>query len=83
MIPVLGFATLSKFDMAQRLLDSIDYPVQNLIIVDNSGSRAFEPKVNEFVKNLWVLQMPTGLGANGLEPNHKVNPSFSLLGDTK
>lgn len=65
MIPVLGFATLSKFDMAQRLLDSIDYPVENLIIVDNSGSKTFEPKVNEFVKNLWLLQMPTGLGANG------------------
>jgi hypothetical protein len=37
-IPVLGFATLSKFDMAQRLLDSIDYPVEHLVIVDNSGS---------------------------------------------
>ena len=65
MIPVLGFATLSKFDMAQRLLDSIDYPVEHLVIVDNSGKRKFKPKVNEFVKNTWLLQMPHGLGANG------------------
>jgi GT2 family glycosyltransferase len=65
MIPVLGFATLSKFDMAQRLLDSIDYPVKHLVIVDNSGKRKFKPKVNKFVKNVWMLQMPTGLGANG------------------
>ena len=66
MIPVLGFATVSRFDLAQRLLDSIDYPVENLVIVDNSGKREFEPLVNPFlVKNLWVLQLPHGLGANG------------------
>ena len=65
MIPVLGFATLSKFDMAQRLIDSIDYPVEHLVIVDNSGKKEFEPKVNEHVKNLWLLQVPHGLGANG------------------
>lgn len=66
MIPVLGFATLTQFDKAQRLLDSIDYPVEHLVIVDNSGKREFEPFVNwEFVRNTWLLQMPTGLGANG------------------
>jgi GT2 family glycosyltransferase len=51
--------------MAQRLLDSIDYPVETLIIVDNSGKREFVPKVNDFVNNLWVIQVPHGLGANG------------------
>ena len=51
--------------MAQRLLDSIDYPVENLVIVDNSGKKQFEPKVNDFVKNTWLLQVPHGLGANG------------------
>lgn len=65
MIPVLGFATLSKFEMAQRLLDSIDYPVDNLVIVDNSGKRKFKPQVNNFVKNTWLIQVPYGLGANG------------------
>ena len=65
MIPVLGFATLTRFDMAQRLLDSIDYPVEHLVIVDNSGKREFSPRVNDFVKNTWLLQVPHGLGANG------------------
>lgn len=64
-IPVLGFATLTRFDMAQRLLDSIDYPVEHLVIVDNSGKREFSPRVNDFVKNTWLLQVPHGLGANG------------------
>jgi GT2 family glycosyltransferase len=64
-IPVLGFATLSRFDMAQRLLDSIDYSVEHLVIVDNSGKKQFQPQVNEHVKNVWLLQVPHGLGANG------------------
>lgn len=65
MIPVLGFATLSKFDMAQRLLDSIDYPVERLVIVDNSGKREWEPRPNHNIKDLWLIQVPHGLGANG------------------
>lgn len=65
MIPVLGFATLTRFDMAQRLLDSIDYPVEKVVIVDNSGKKSWIPEVNEFVKEVWTLRPPHGLGANG------------------
>lgn len=66
LIPVLGFATLSKFDYAQRLLDSIDYPIEHLLIVDNSGKKKFEPNINnDLVKNHWIIQVPYGLGANG------------------
>lgn len=65
LIPVLGFATLSRFDLAQRLLDSIDYPVDNLVIVDNSGKKEFAPRIPELVNKAWILQVPHGLGANG------------------
>ena len=66
MIPVLGFATLTKFDLAQRLLDSIDYPVNHLIIVNNSGTKSWQPEISkEFVRNLWHIEVPHGLGANG------------------
>ncbi len=65
MIPVLGFATLSRFDMAQRLIDSIDYPVEHLVIVDNSGTKVFEPKLSNNIRNLWLIRVPSGLGANG------------------
>jgi GT2 family glycosyltransferase len=64
-IPVLGFATLSRFDMAQRLLDSIDHPVEHLVIVDNSGKKEFQPNVPDHVKNTWLIRVPHGLGANG------------------
>jgi GT2 family glycosyltransferase len=66
MIPVLGFATLSRFDLAQRLIDSIDYPVEHLVIVNNSGTKSWEPTVSkEFVRNVWHIEVPYGLGANG------------------
>ncbi len=65
MIPVLGFATYSQFDLANRLLDSIDYPVEHLVIVDNSGTQTWEPKQPERVKNLWLLRVPFGLGLVG------------------
>ena len=65
MIPVLGFLTYSRFDLADRLLASIDYPVENLVIVDNSGKREYIPVKPELVKNLWFIQLPHGLGYGG------------------
>jgi GT2 family glycosyltransferase len=64
-IPVLGFLTYSRFDLADRLLASIDYPVEHLVIVDNSGKREFQPVKPEQVKNLWLIQVPFGLGYSG------------------
>lgn len=62
MIPVLAFPTYARHDLAQRMIDSIDYPVEHLVIVDNSGKREFEPVKPEIVKNLWLIQLPFGLG---------------------
>lgn len=65
MIPVLGFLTYSRFDLADRLLESIDHPVEHLVIVDNSGKRQFNPVKPDLVKNLWLIQLPHGLGYGG------------------
>ena len=65
MIPVLGFATLKRFDLAERLLRSIDYPVEHLVIVDNSGSQSWNPVKPDLVTNLWVIRVPFGLGLVG------------------
>jgi len=35
-IPLLGVPILNRFDLLERLLDSLDYPVDTLAIVDNS-----------------------------------------------
>lgn len=65
MIPVLGFCTLKRFDLAERLLASIDYPVENLVIVDNSGTQSWTPVKPASVKKMWVIQVPCGLGLVG------------------
>lgn len=65
MIPVLGFATLKRFDLADRLLRSIDYPVEHLVIVDNSGTQEWIPVKPDLVRNMWLLRIPFGLGLVG------------------
>ena len=64
-IPVLGFATLKRFDLAEELLRSIDYPVEHLVIVDNSGTNQWQPNKPDKVKNLWMIRVPFGLGLVG------------------
>jgi hypothetical protein len=44
------------------MIDSIDYPVEHLVIVDNSGKREFNPVKPDIVKNLWLIQVPFGVG---------------------
>jgi GT2 family glycosyltransferase len=51
--------------MADRLLASIDYPIEHLVIVDNSGRREYQPVKPELVNNLWFIQLPYGLGYGG------------------
>lgn len=65
MIPVLGFATLKRFDLAERLLESIDYPVEHLVIVNNSGTHEWQPVKPDTVKHLWHIEVPFGLGLVG------------------
>lgn len=65
MIPVIGFATVNRFDLADRLVKSIDYPVEHLVIIDNSGTGTYQPPENDNVTNVWVLPIPFGLGLVG------------------
>jgi GT2 family glycosyltransferase len=65
MIPVLGMLTYSRFELADRLLASIDYPIEDLVIVDNSGKQQYVPVKPEMVKRMWLIQVPYGLGYGG------------------
>jgi len=65
MIPVLGMLTYSRFELADRLLASIDYPVEDLVIIDNSGKQQYLPVKPELVKRMWLIQVPYGLGYGG------------------
>ncbi len=65
MIPVLGFATYSRHDLADQLLASIDYPVEHLVIINNSGTKQWTPTKPDLVENLWHIEVPFGLGLVG------------------
>ena len=64
-IPVLGFCTLKRFDLADRLLASIDYPIEHLVVVDNSGLQTWTPTKPDCVGKLWTIRVPFGLGLVG------------------
>lgn len=63
-IPVLIIPVLNRFDLLDKALASIDHPVDDLLIVDNSGRLRLEmPDVP--VERVHVLNMPNNLGVSG------------------
>jgi GT2 family glycosyltransferase len=56
MIPVLIIPVLNRIDLLEKTLDSIDYPVENILIIDNGNSY----KTNR--ENVKVLNMPNNIG---------------------
>lgn len=59
MIPVYIIPVLNRFDLLEQTLDSIDYPIENILVIDNSNSY----KTNR--QNVHVLNMPANLGVAG------------------
>ena len=61
MIPNLICPTLNRYDLLQKMLDSIDYPVEHLLIIDNGGNlKGYN--VPLCVKDITALYMPANLG---------------------
>ena len=63
MIPNLIVPTLKRYDLLQRMISSIDYPVEHLLIIDN-GNLIDQLKLPEMVKEMTVLTMPANLGVS-------------------
>jgi GT2 family glycosyltransferase len=64
MIPLIGVPTLTRHDLCDRMLASIDYPVQDLIVVDNKPD-SWEPTKPELVERLHHIRLPQNLGVAG------------------
>jgi GT2 family glycosyltransferase len=61
MIPNLIVPTLNRYDLLQKMLDSIDYPVEHLLVIDNGGKlKGYD--VPLCVKEITTLYMPANLG---------------------
>ena len=63
MIENLIVPVLNRYDLLQRMLDSVDIPVEHLLVIDNGiGS---ELRFSDYFKRVTVLQMPANLGVAG------------------
>ena len=55
---------LNRYDLLQRMLDSVDVPVDHLLIIDNGlGTDTLE--INDKFAKVTHLQMPANLGVSG------------------
>jgi GT2 family glycosyltransferase len=59
-IPALIIPVLNRFDLLERVLDSIDFPIDNILIIDNSNSYSLAEKYNHL--NIHLLKMPSNFG---------------------
>jgi GT2 family glycosyltransferase len=69
-IPVLGVPVLKNHARLQRALDRIDYPVERLVILDQSGIENWRPEKPAMVQSMTVLNFPHAMG---------VAPSWNII----
>lgn len=55
---------LNRYDLLQRMVSSIDYPVEELLIIDN-GDQLVNLSLPDCVESLRILRMPTNQGVAG------------------
>lgn len=58
---ILIVPVLNRYDLLQRMIDSIDYQISDLLIIDN-GATLSELNVGSAVLNTHILKMPTNFG---------------------
>lgn len=65
MIPNLIIPVLNRYDLLQRMVSSIDTPVQHLLIIDNGASEVEDDigiDIPDTVQHTTYLPMPSNLG---------------------
>jgi GT2 family glycosyltransferase len=68
MLENLIVPVLNRYDLLQRMLDSVDVPVQHLLVIDNGASVMAEPlelKPSDKFAKVTHLRMPANLGVAG------------------
>jgi len=71
-IPVIGVPVVNSSYWVSRLLMSIDYPVDNFVIINNNGRGELDDELNnlskirhKYVKNIKVCHLPANIGCGG------------------
>jgi GT2 family glycosyltransferase len=58
-IPILSVPVLNRYDLLDASLDAVDFPVGEILIINN-GSEIYQPKRKDL--NVRVLNLPSNLG---------------------
>lgn len=54
---------LARYDLLDKMIESINYPVKDLVIVDNGAKTTdWSPTWNQWVSKIWHLKFPSNLG---------------------
>lgn len=67
MLENLIVPVLNRYDLLQRMLSSLDYPIRHLLIIDNGSSyveSAIELDIPDVVEHTTYLPMPANLGVS-------------------
>lgn len=73
-IPVIGTAIVNGAHWVDRLLKSVDYPVENFVIFNNNGRDQITKELenivinhndNKFIKKIHLVHMPSNFGCGG------------------
>jgi GT2 family glycosyltransferase len=67
-LPNLIVPVLNRYDLLQRMLNSVDMPVEHLLVIDNGASVMAQPlelKLGDNFAKVTHLQMPANLGVAG------------------
>ena len=71
-IPVIGAAVVNSTYWISRLLMSIDYPVENFVIINNNGRGQIDEELDrltkmkhKYVDNIKVVHLPSNIGCAG------------------
>ena len=67
MLSNLIVPVLNRYDLLNRMLGTIDYPVKRLVIIDNGGrfEQLFDKPTLDLVEQTFVLTLPSNLGVAG------------------
>jgi GT2 family glycosyltransferase len=63
MLENLIVPVLNRYDLLQRMLDSVDVPVKHLLVIDNG--QGADLTFSELFERVTVLEMPANLGVSG------------------
>jgi FkbM family methyltransferase len=71
-IPIIGTAVVNSSYWVSRLIMSIDYPVENFVIINNNGKGELDYELDKlkdlnkrFIDNIKICHMPANIGCSG------------------